>query len=250
MTEPDNEYATPEPESSGLEREPTRYSQESVSPPHPVAEPIPPVVEPVTEPEPEVPKKVNKVRRFLRNLLRWILGILIVFGFGFLTAVLVIYRPELLASREQLKQTSIELTSVQEQLVETETTYQNSIAVLEDQVAALQPLADENQSLLAIQNEHQLHTAILDARLDVANAQLALTGGDTALANVILAQTGETLTTISSLMPENQQELVTTMEARLELILSELEEDPFAAQSDLDVLEKALLELEDALFGG
>ena len=138
MTEFDNEYATPEPETSGLEIEPTRYSQESVSPSPPVEEKIPPVVEPEPAPQPEEPKKANKVRRFLRNLLRWILGLLIVFGFGFLTAVFVIYRPELQAYQEQLNQTSVELTTVQEQLVENETTYQNSIAELEDQVAALQ----------------------------------------------------------------------------------------------------------------
>jgi len=257
MTELENGTTTPEPETTGLEIDPIKSPGDSVEPAYPVVEPTPPVVEttppvvePEPEPEPEEPKKVNKVRRFLRNLLRWVLSILIVFGLGFLTAIFAIYRPELQIYQEQLNQSANELTSVQEQLAEKETTYQSLIAELEGQVDTLQPLADENQALVAVQNEHQLHTAILDARLDVANAQLALAGDDTAMANVILAQTGETLATINSLLPDNQKELATAMEQRLELVLSEIEEDPFAAQSDLDVLEKALLELEDALFGG
>lgn len=248
MTELENEF-TP-PEGTTLDIDPIKSPGDIVAPEIPAEEPIVEAVEPIVEPEPEEPKKENKFRRFLRNLLRWTLGILIVFGVGFLTAIFAVYRPEVQNYQNGLNQTGKELEAAQEVLTESQTQYESRIAELEQQVETLNPLAVDNEDLLAIQDEYLLRIAILDARLDVANTQLALVGDDQARARVLLAKTGETLATIHNLMPENQRELVTAMEQRLDLVLTEIEDDPYAAQSDLDVLEKSLLELEDALFGG
>ena len=126
---------------------------------------------------------------------------------------------------------------------------ESQIGLLESQIESLQPLATENEQLLAVQDEFELHISILDARVDVANALLALATDDSARARVALERTGETLAKISSLLPDDQREIVSSMDQRLELALDGMEDASYVAQSDLDVLTKLLLELEDSLFG-
>ncbi len=248
MTEVENGI-TP-PEGTALEPEASSLNIDPIKSPGDVVEPTPPAQEPIPEPEPEPeqPKKTGRVRRFFRNLIRWTLSILIIFGIGFLVAVFVLYRPEIEKYQSQLNQANSELAAVQDQMAVSLTEYENQIAELENQVATLTPLAVDNEDLLAVQDGYLLQIAVLDARLDVANAQLALVGDDAARARVVLTRTADSLKSIGELLPENQKEIATSMEQRLELVLDELEEDPFVAQSDLDVLEKGLLELEDALF--
>lgn len=193
----------------------------------------------------DAPKEDSKIRVFFRALLRWTLGLLIVLGLGFLAAVYLLYRPEVQTTKDLQSQLLSEQLAASEQVADLE----SQIAGLEDQIAALEPLATENAELVAVQNEFELHIAILDARIDVSNALLALATDDPARARVSLDRTGEALAKVSSLLPEDQREIVTALEQRLELVLSEIEDEPYAAQSDLDVLEKRLLEMEDALFG-
>ncbi|MBE9524806.1 MAG: hypothetical protein IMY76_06880, partial [Chloroflexi bacterium] len=64
-----------------------------------------------------------------------------------------------------------------------------------------------------------------------------------------LEKTDETLALIKSLLPVEQRDVVVAMEQRLELVLTEIAEDPYAAGSDLNVLATSLLQLEDATFG-
>ncbi|MBL7164659.1 MAG: hypothetical protein ISS57_18890 [Anaerolineales bacterium] len=259
MTELENKFPTTE--ANGDEISPPDAGIESVEP---LAEPVAPmaevlteVTEPKPEPEPEsasdadaiseaeAPKEESKVRRIFRMLLRWTLGILIVFGVGFLTAVYMLFRPEVQSNRELQNQIQSEQQAAEEQFADLE----SQIAGLEGQIDDLNPLAIENEELLAAQGEFELHIAILDARLDVSNALLALAVNDPARARVSLEKTGDALATVSSMLPEDQRAMVTSMEQRLDLALTEMEDDPYAAQSDLDVLSKSLLELEDALFG-
>lgn len=244
MTDLDNGLTPPEgtvfePEKQGLNIDPIKSPGDEVEVAPPVAEP---------EPDPKKPKGKGRIRRFFRNLIRWTLSILIIFGIGFLVAVFVLYRPEVESYQNQIEQANSELSAVQAQLSEMQADYENQIADLKGQIDDLTPLAVDNENLLATQSSYRLEIAILDARLDVANAQLALMSDDTARVRVVLTKTADTLATIGELLPEKQKEVATAMEQRLMLILDELEDDPFAAQSDLDVLEKALFELGDALF--
>ncbi len=189
--------------------------------------------EEIEQPEEEAPKEESKARRFFRLTLRWILSVMIVFGLGYLTAIFALYRP----TTQELGQMRGELKAARDQ-----------IDTLEARVEELKPLEAENEELLAAQDEYELHIAILNARLDVAMAQMALVQGDIAKAQITLRNTDETLAKIKNLLPESQSEIVTAMEERLELTLSEIEDDPYAAQSDLDVLATNLLQLEDSLF--
>lgn len=189
--------------------------------------------EKIEQPEERAPETESKARRFFRQALRWVLGVMIVFGLGYLAAIFALYRP----TSQELSQARGELETTRDQ-----------IATLEARVEELKPLETENEELLAAQDEYELHIAILDARLDISTARLALVQGDIAKTQITLRNTDETLAKIKTLLPTSQSEIVTAMEDRLELTLSEIEDDPYAAQSDLDVLATNLLQLEDSLF--
>jgi hypothetical protein len=189
-------------------------------------------------PVPEEPKEESDARRFFRRALRWTLGLMIVFGLGFIAAIFSLYRPEVQGYRQRLKGLQNDLQAAEARIAE-----------LEERVEALAPLEAQNEVLLAAQGDYELHVAILEARVDVTNALLALAEEDMPLARVSLQRTGEALEAIESLLPIDQRDIVVAMEQRLDLVRTEIEEDSYAAQSDLDVLAKRLLELEDSLFG-
>lgn len=198
--------------------------------------PIPDDASPTAEVEP-APKTESKIRRFFRALLRWTLGLLIVFGAGFIAAIFLLYRPEVAASKMQQAELQTQFTAAEAQ-----------IADLEAQINTLNPLANENKTLVANQMEYELRILLLDARLDVTNALLALAENDPPRAQVVLDRTTDKLTAMRALLPATQSGMVAGMEQRLTLILAEIEDDPYAAQSDLDVLANSLLALEDSLF--
>jgi len=187
-------------------------------------------------------KEESKARRFFRKVLRWTVGLLIVFGVGFTVAIFALYRPTL----QKVEQGKSELAQANEQIENLD----GQIADMEGEIESLRTLEDKNQELIAAQKGLNLHVAILNARVDAANALLSLGQGDDAQAHLILSNTAENLNTIESLLDPDQREVVTAMQQRLELVLTEMENDSYAAQSDLDVLATSLLQLEDALFGG
>ena len=123
------------------------------------------------------------------------------------------------------------------------------VSNLNAEIDSLQPLKERNDALLDENRKLELHIAILDARVDVANAQLALEMDDNAQARIILNQTSLALNKIEELLEIDQKEVVSDLKQRLSLVMDELDDDPFAAKSDLDVLETKLLQLEDSLFG-
>jgi len=199
----------------------------------------PEMTEPITDeaplaPEVEEPKPESKTRIFFRKLFRSTLGILIIFGIGFAAAAYTIYKPAV--DRGELIR--LELEDAQAQ-----------IADLDAQVSALDAELQESDAKLVDQGALELHVAVLNARVDVANALLLIVEDNPAGAQLALEKTDETLAQIKSLMPAAQGDVVAAMEQRLELVLTEIAGNPFAAQSDLNVLATSLLQLEDATFG-
>lgn len=188
----------------------------------------------VAESEDQEPKPESKIRIFFRKLLRWTLAILIVFGIGYAVAVFTLYIPE----TKQHASTEQALTAIQGQ-----------VADLEAQVSALESTASDTDAKLVAQTELELQMALLSARVDVANARLALAENDTASAQLSLAKTDTTLKWMQNLLPVEQQNVIAAMTQRLDLVLSEIADNPYAAQSDLDVLATNLLQLQDAVFG-
>ena len=155
----------------------------------------------------------------------------------------MLYRPEVQKAETARRAAQNELDQAYSQVAALE----DQVASLQDRIATLQPLETTNIELLAVQDGLHLHIAILEARLDVTSALLALSEQDNARALVVLDKTGATLDRIGEFLAPEQLNTITTMKQRLELVLTEIETDPYAAQSDLDVLAANLLQLQDAL---
>jgi hypothetical protein len=198
--------------------------------------------EEVPEPAEEIheKKEETKVRKFFRKLIRWTAGLLIIFGLGLVAGIFMLYRP----ATKETQQVRDDLAAANTQIEN----LQSKISELEAHNAYLQSLEDDNTDLLNQQQYFNLHIAILDARLDVSNASLALNENDLAQAKIILDRTSKTLDSIEFYLEPDFSDVVESMRQRLKLVLGEMENDPYAAQSDLDVLATNLLQLEDSLF--
>jgi uncharacterized protein HemX len=239
MQDPENEQTTPD----AGENETPDYSAEPV-------EIFPEAEQPSDEgqstDETEPPKKESRVRRFFRKLFRWTLGILVIIGLGFLAAVFLIYQPKV----AELNQAYANLENIQATL----TAQDAQIADLENQVASLEQqlesLQGENATLLSTQSDCQLHTALLQARANVMDAQVALYAENPTQARTLLEDTGELLNSVETMLPKDTQGVIAPLQARLDLALSELETDPDTAIKDLSILAGDLLEIENTLFEG
>jgi DNA repair exonuclease SbcCD ATPase subunit len=271
MTTMNNENETPKPEIPPVE-EPAEELDFEAPPPDevPVEEEeaqAPPLEEPaIEEPAEPEPEPESRSRRFARLAFRWTLGVLIVFGLGFLTALLTLYQPatqnldraesqvadlEAEVSRlSPLEEANRSLQDELEQALANLDDAEDRIAELEAEVSRLTPLGEDNQRLQAELEDAELHVHILSAKADVAEAHLALIQESTADARVILNDTADTLEALVDMLASDQQEVVADMQERLELVLSEIGDDPFAARSDLEVLAVKLTQLENAFFTG
>ncbi len=186
----------------------------------------------------------GKFRRVFRHGIRWTMGVLIIFGLGLLAGIFLFYRPTVREAKNASNQFEAELSARNENITELE----NQIADLQAEISSLQPLKVKNDEILAENQDLKLHIAILDARVDVANARLILKEGNNAQVRITLNQTSRTLNTIGELLETEQRGVFSDLKQRLDLVMEELDEDPYAAQSDLDVLETTLLKLQDSLF--
>jgi hypothetical protein len=193
----------------------------------------------IEETEPAPPDE-SRLRRFVWRTARWVLGLLVVFMLGFLTAIYGLYRPAL-NERQSVER---QLSDSQEETA----SLQSELDAAQGQIDDLQARIEELSSLETLNQELELHVNILSARSDVISARLALANDDPSRSRAALARTGETLNTLQDLLAADQSDLVTDMQDRLELVLSEIDEDTFAADSDLGVLERSLLELENDYF--
>jgi len=179
------------------------------------------------------PKTESRSRRIFIRTIRWLLGFLVVLGLGVLIVLFTLYLP----ARQQVNESNARLGQANQKITE-----------LQNQIAGLSGLENNNKSLQSEYSKANLHIAILSARTDVAAAQLALAKNDSAKARVALTQTSDTLTKLAGLIDPNQQKVVTDMQDRLKLAINELDSNAYAAQSDLDVLATSLVELENAYF--
>lgn len=200
------------------------------------APPTGPETSPNEEKQPEIkapPKAESRSKRIILRTIRWMLGFLIVLGLGVLIVLFTLYIP----ARQQINASNARLQQADQK-----------IADLQNQITSLSGLQNSNQSLQSQYDKSNLHIVILSARVDVANAQLALAKNDKTKAQVALSQTPDTLTKLKGLIDQNQQKIVTDMQDRLTLAVKELDSNTYAAQSDLDVLATSLVDLENTYF--
>jgi hypothetical protein len=239
---------------------------------------IPEIEEPIVEPaqvedmplpdeiiEP-AKKEETKGQIFFRKFLRWAVGLLIVFGLGFIVAIFVLYNP----TKSNLNQSLANLGSAEQSV----NNLQDQVTALESQVASLTKERDglsstkqslesqldtANAALLTQQEAHQkelqdqqdafdLRLTILTAREDVSKAQVALYDENPGLARIVITNISDSLDKIEALLSSEYQGAVQPLRDRLQIALDEIGTEPGNAIKDLDILAGDLLELEDALF--
>jgi hypothetical protein len=186
------------------------------------------------EPKPDEPKPPSRLGRFFRRALRWVTGLIVVFGLGVGTTWYVRVRPmfdQVQDLRNQLQAAEI------------------TIGELESQIADFTPLQGANQVLEAQLSETQLHVDVLQVLVDVTAAQLALTNDDVVTAKASLTGTDARLADLQEKLQGEDQQTIEGMRTRLDLVLGELESDSTAALSDLNVLTTNLIALDRSLFG-
>lgn len=184
------------------------------------------------------PKKTeSRPRRFFRLTIRWVAGFLIVFLLGVLAMEFVFYLPH----TQQLTQQVEQANTAREQAI------QNS-KNLQTQLDGLAPVATQNATLQASLTKSQLHVTILSAEANINSAQISFLNNKSADARLVLNKAQTTLKSLQTMLPPDQQTVAVDMQNRLTLVLSELDSNKFAAQSDLTVLSTSLLQLENTLF--
>ncbi len=201
---------------------------------------------PETRPEkgaaPPTKKEQKPKPGFWAQALRWTLGLLVVFGLGVIFSIFVFLFP----ARQRTGDIEANLQTAHQEATQAA----EQIQSLQGQVNQLSSQDTNTQDLQSQLESAQLHLAILRARSDVATAQLALEKQDTSKAHISLSQTPDTLDNVANMLPQNQQKIITDMQDRLKLADSEIDNNAYAAQSDLDVLATSLVELENTLFRG
>jgi len=206
--------------------------------PQPEAPPPPPEPPPpaISDKKAKPKKPPKKPPSFLIRAVRWLLLALILLGVGALLIIFMMYAP----IRSELKSANQELQKASSQ-------YENELQEAKQEIKRLSGLDEENKTLQEELYQSNLYIIVLQARIDVANAQLALSEGDYSRASLALSKTSGRLEKLASLLPSEQREVIEALQTRLDLALSEIEAGDPAAMADLGVLAMKLLELEDAI---
>jgi cell division protein FtsB len=182
---------------------------------------------------PDEKKKPGKAQLVFRRILIWLVVIAIAFAGGFFVDTVLRYQPE----QAKVAALSEEITSAQ-----------TEITTLEAEIERLDVFEELNLSLTEEIADITTHITILSARAAVADANLALEQNRLADARLALDKVGSTLELLKTRLNDDQVEVVDNMIQRHKLILIELEDDSFSAQTDMEVLAAKLNALENTLF--
>ena len=182
---------------------------------------------------PDEKMKPGKARLIFRRILIWLVVIAIAFAGGFFVDAVLRYQPE-----------KAKVADLTEEIISAQT----EIATLEEEIDRLSVFEEHNVSLTEEIADITTHITILSARAAVADATLALEQSRFADAKLALDKVGSTLETLKTMLNDDQVEVVVNMLQRHQLILIELEDDSFSAQTDLGVLASKLNALENTLF--
>ncbi len=183
--------------------------------------PTPETPEAPVTPEAPAPKPPSRVGGFLRIALRWAVGIALVFLLGLLVTWFTLVKPKTAELRE----------------------LQTELGTAQAELETLRPLQAENEELQAQADLANTRLAVVEALVDVTSAQVALFMNDPEAAHTHLSETGDRLTAISSLIGVSAADEIATSRTRLDQILAEIDQDPFAARRDLEVLANTLATL-------
>jgi hypothetical protein len=185
------------------------------------------------EEETTEPVEPSRMKRWLRAALRWTVTAAVVFALGVLVTWVVRVQPEM----ERNDALGNSLANSRER-----------VEALEEKLAAQNDLVENNQILQSEVNQLEQHLELLRVFVDVTTAQSALVNDDSVTAKASLAGTSDRLTFLMNFADESELETLDGMQRRLLLVLEELDDNVFAAESDLEVLHSNLVALERSLF--
>ena len=190
----------------------------------------PPV--PTAEEEEEQKKKPG----LLRRIFRWFLVFLILISIGAILALYLLYIPQrddLGVARRRIDeistQSALDLENAQAEI--------DRLSIFESQN---QVLSEQNEQIL-------LQLTMLQIRTDVLMAQIDVIKGNNEEALLVLSNTPEELSRLSSLLPDKHNDFIESLQKRLDLALDGIERGDATAETDLNVLIIKMLELEDAI---
>ena len=187
-------------------------------------------IPPDLPPEPTPPRG----RSFFRSCLLWSIGLLGLFALGIAATWVLQVRPRM----EEISVITAERDALHDQVSEFEEQA--------DQLATLTIEYEQLEEQFAIAAGHR---ALLGILLDVTAARLALERSDTPTAVVALGRTQERVDELEEAMDPDHRDSLESIQKRLELVWSELEDHPDTAARDLDILITALITLERSLYG-
>ncbi|GAB4520963.1 MAG: hypothetical protein Fur0018_01040 [Anaerolineales bacterium] len=242
-SEPENAEApvesTPPTQADSL---PVEQAPENEQPPKGVLPPSPDsgqssFTAPPIQPQP------SRASQVARLILRWAIGLFIVFVLGYLTAFFTIYK----SASAQLQTRTTEVQTINRQVEDIQKQLDASSAEIERLKGQLQNTSDERDRLQAEVNAAELRFNTLRALVDVQGARLALQAEDTETAGIYLAKVPAYLESMSSLAPADVLDSLKNMQTRLSLAVEGLTSDPATAAADLSVLADWLRQFETTL---
>jgi hypothetical protein len=197
----------------------------------------------------------TRARRIIKSSLRWIIGVLIIFALGFMSAILLLYVPERDGKsqlKEDLTKTETRMESLENEIFQLEDEISNYEASLEEHSVAYEKLQvsleEERSNHQVVLKTANLHILILSALADVNAARVALMNEDIPGAKVHLTNTSETFEALAESVDPEQRDKVLAMQNRLALVIAEIDADPEVALTDLEVLANNLTMLENTFF--
>ncbi len=195
-----------------------------------------PLPEKPAESAPSLPRGPGRFKRFVRNALLTLAGALVLFLAGLIVGYVWLARPA-----------QVETRRVNAALSEEKTASQQRIAELESQVENLTAVETKSRQVQQELETARLQVAILNTLVDVMTARIELPAKNEAGVRLALNNVAKSLTTLAGLTPADQQETLQAMQDHLKQVQGEFENNPIAAEKDLDILEQNLRQLKDAL---
>jgi len=183
--------------------------------------------------EPTQPRQPSRAGQFARRALRWAAGIGVVFLVGVLVTFFWRVRPQ----ADTIRRLGIDLKETRSQVNQ-----------LQSRLDELAPLESENEQLQQELDIKDHHLDLLDVLVDVTRAQLALAQDQPDSAKAALEGTDDSLRSLQDGMEGSQSGMVAGMRERLQLAITELDSDTFAAQRDLEIMANNLVDLEAQVF--